>query len=171
MSKRAFVFPGQGAQSVGMGKSLYENNSLAKGIMDEADRILGYSLTELCFNGPDDRLKQTQYAQPALYTVSFAVYSILKEKGIQPDYLAGHSLGEYSALAVGGVFDFASGLKLVAKRGELMAEAAQSKPGTMAAVLGMTADEVRDICQKISATQGIVVPANFNSPGTDRHLR
>lgn len=161
----AFVFPGQGSQAVGMGKSLYDTYPTAKNILDKANEVLGYSLTELCFNGPEETLKQTQHAQPALFSVSIATYRILKEKGLEPKFVAGHSLGEYSALVAAGGLDFEAGLKLVAERGRLMAEAGKSEPGTMAAVLGMSDDEIRAVCEEISKTVGVVVVANYNCPG------
>ncbi len=163
---RAFIFPGQGSQTVGMGQYLYDAYQSAKAVVDKADDILGYSLKTLCFEGPEDQLKLTQNAQPALYTVSLAAYEVLKEKGLSvPTCVAGHSLGEYSALAAAGVIDFETGLKLVSQRGKLMAEAAQSVPGTMAAVLGMPANEVKSLCDEISQSIGVVVVANYNCPG------
>ncbi len=161
----AFVFPGQGSQGVGMGKSLYDTYPTAKNILDKANEVLGYSLTELCFNGPEETLKQTQHAQPALFSVSIATYQVLKEKGLEPKFVAGHSLGEYSALVAAGVLDFEAGLKLVATRGRLMAEAGKTAPGTMAAVLGMSDEEIRVVCEEISKTVGVVVVANYNCPG------
>jgi len=163
---RAFIFPGQGSQGIGMGKYLYDQYPSAKALFDKADEVLGYSLKQLCFEGPDDQLKLTQHAQPALYTTSLATYEVLKDKGYPaPDYVAGHSLGEYSALSAAGVFDFETGLKLVFQRGQLMAEAAKSVPGAMAAVLGMTAEEVKSLCESVSKESGIVVVANYNCPG------
>jgi [acyl-carrier-protein] S-malonyltransferase len=160
-----FVFPGQGSQAVGMGKSLYDTYPSVKNILEKANQILGYSLTDLCFNGPEDKLKQTQHAQPALFSVSIATFQVLREKGIEPNFVAGHSLGEYSALVTAGALDFESGLKLVAERGRLMGEAGKTAPGTMAAILGMTDEEIRVVCEEISNTAGVVVVANYNCPG------
>ena len=162
---RAFVFPGQGSQSVGMGKSLYESHPMAKDLFGKADKILGYSLTDLCFNGPDDQLKLTQHAQPALFTVSYLLYKILQEYGVQANYMAGHSLGEFSALSAAGVFDFETGLSLVSQRGQLMSQAGQTSPGTMAAVLGMPGEQVKSFCDQLSADGGVLVVANYNCPG------
>ncbi len=163
---RVFLFPGQGSQSIGLGQSYYEASPIAKEMFQIADDICGYSLSDLCFHGPDEKLKETRYSQPALYTVSYVAYSILKEKGITPDFVAGHSLGEYSALAASGAFDFATGLKLVCKRGQLMYDVGESVPGAMAAVLGLPAEEVRSLCEAVSyETKRVLVVANYNCPG------
>jgi len=161
VDKIAFVFPGQGSQYVGMGKNIYESSSKAKELFDKADGLLGFSLTGLCFNGHEEELKKTSNTQPAILTHSIAVLELLKEKGIRPDVVAGHSVGEYSALVAAGSLDFSDAVKLVRFRGELMEKA---KSGTMLAVLGLARDEVEVICSAASEF-GIVEPANFNSPG------
>jgi [acyl-carrier-protein] S-malonyltransferase len=164
MNKIAIVFPGQGSQSVGMGKEFYDSSPIARDIFEQANRILGFSLTDLCFSGPEDKLKQTIYAQPALYTVGYIAYRLLGEQGITPAVVAGHSLGEYTALTAAGVVDFETGLRLVAERGKLMQSAGTDNPGSMAAVLGMTELEILEI-SKQSETAGYVGVANYNCPG------
>lgn len=161
--KTAFVFPGQGSQSVGMGKALYESSQTARAIFEEANDTLGFDLTRLMFEGPDDDLKSTENAQPALLTVSYASFRLLKEMGIEPSALAGHSLGEYSALVAADALDFPSALRLVRERGRLMTKAAAESEGQMAAVLSMSADELREVIQRIAPKE--VVIANLNSPG------
>jgi [acyl-carrier-protein] S-malonyltransferase len=163
MSKHAFIFPGQGSQKVGMGKNHYENNAAFKEFADEADRILGYSITNIMFDGPEESLKQTKYTQPAIFLHSFALFRTLNAK---PDMVAGHSLGEFSALAAAGSIAFDDALLIVSTRGKLMQQAGTTNPGTMAAVIGMKDEEVEEICKQ--ATVGmddIVVPANYNSTG------
>ncbi len=164
MTKTAWVFPGQGSQTVGMCRDLYDNVPAAKTIFDAADEALGFSLSGLIFNGPDEDLRQTINAQPALVTASIACLEAAKnlagDKLSPPSYLAGHSLGEYTALAVSGVFDFATAVKLARERGRLMHEAGQKTPGAMAAVLGLDADKLDGICEETG-----VVMANVNSPG------
>lgn len=164
MTKAAWIFPGQGAQSVGMGKDLYDNIASAKAIFDHADKTLGISLTKLCFEGPEDVLTQTKNAQPALVTMSCACLEATREiagKALpQASYLAGHSLGEYTALAVAGVFDFVTAVRLARERGRLMHEAGQMQKGGMAAVLGLEEFTLGDICQKTET-----VMANINCPG------
>jgi [acyl-carrier-protein] S-malonyltransferase len=164
MNKIAIVFPGQGSQSVGMGKEFYDSSPIAKEIFEQANRLLGFSLTDLCFNGPENQLKQTIYAQPALFTVGYIAYRLLAEQGITAAVVAGHSLGEYTALAATEVFDFATGLTLVAERGKLMQSAGTDNPGSMAAVLGMTEPEVLEICKQTEMA-GYVGVANYNCPG------
>ena len=164
MSKKAFVFPGQGSQFVGMGKDVYHMYPEAKDIFDRANEIMGLDLAKICFSGPEEKLKQTQITQPAIYVHSMAVYEILKNKNCQPDAVAGHSLGEYSALVAAGALSFEDGLKLVKIRGELMQKAGIERPGTMAALIGLDPDQVNDICMSVKDV-GIVCAANYNSPG------
>lgn len=155
---RAFLFPGQGSQYPGMGKDLYEKCESLRPIFESADAISGLGVTEAMFTGPEEALKQTQITQPALYTHSAAVHTFLKEKGITAEFFAGHSLGEFSALAAAGVFSVEDGMKLVAKRGSLMS---QARKGTMAAIIGLDDDTVIAICKGVEN----VWPANFNCEG------
>ena len=161
-NKLAYIFPGQGAQFVGMGKDLYENFSSSKEIFDTADDILGYSIKELCFEGPIDKLSTTEFSQVAILTVSIAALEALKESGfeIEPEYLAGLSLGEYSSLVASGSIDFETALRLVEKRGRFMHEASLKNPGQMASILGLSEDEVKEITEA-SGTYMV----NFNCPG------
>jgi [acyl-carrier-protein] S-malonyltransferase len=163
--KLAFLFPGQGSQSVGMGASLYQFSEAAKKVLDEIDSLLGYKLTEICFNGPEEKLKETDITQPALFAVSVAAWKTLQEAGFKPEATAGHSVGEYAALAAAGALSVSEGLSLVAERGRLMKSAAIEHPGSMAAVIGLDADIVTQICFDISAKFGYVAPANFNGNG------
>lgn len=164
MSKKAFVFPGQGSQFVGMGKNIYNTYSEAKDIFERANEIMGINLTNICFEGPEDKLKQTQITQPAIYVHSMAIFEILKNKNYKPDAVAGHSLGEYSALVSAGALSFEAGLKLVKIRGALMQKAGIKNPGTMAALIGLNPGQVNDICASVNGV-GIVCAANYNSPG------
>jgi len=163
MRKVAFVFPGQGSQYVGMGADCYEHNDEARHLFDEADRLLGYPLTSVCFSGPEDELRQTQNTQPAIFLHSVAVAAMLRDD-LRPAMAAGHSLGEYTALAVAGALSFKDALLLVRLRGQLMQRAGAENKGTMAAVVGLRSDQVEQICREASAA-GVVQPANFNSPG------
>ena len=168
----AFLFPGQGSQSVGMGYELYEQHDEARARFEAANDLLDVDLLSIMFgldSGPDDpeeRLKQTEITQPALYTHSLAAMAVLEAKGLQPDLAAGHSLGEYSALAAVGALSFEDGLRVVRRRGELMAEAGERRPGAMAAVMGADDADVEAGCEEASAEgEGVVQTANYNAPG------
>lgn len=158
--KCAFVFPGQGSQTVGMGKDFYDNTEIGKKLFDKADEILGYKLSDLCFNGPVEELSQTVNTQPALYTVSVIAGMLAKEKGYEASVFAGHSAGEYAALCLAGAFSFEDGLKLIAKRAAFMSECAKNNPGKMAAVLSLDSDKINEILNSID---GVCVAANINS--------
>ena len=163
----AYLFPGQGSQKVGMGRDLYENNAAARAVFDQADEQLGFSLSSLCFEGPEGELTDTVNQQPALFTISFAMFMALKtQEAPLPAFVAGHSLGELSALAAAGSLTFADGLALVRRRGELMKQAGEREPGAMAAVLGLDLSAVERICTEVSAEHGRFVQiANDNCPG------
>lgn len=162
--KIAFLFPGQGSQAVGMGKDAAMRSGNAVALLQEADQLLEYSLSAKCFNGPEDELKRTEITQPALYATSAATLEVLKEAGIRPDAVIGHSLGEYTALYAAGAFTFAQGLSLVSTRGKAFARAGEGRPGAMAAILGLDSAVVVEICQKCSDANEVVVPANLNEP-------
>ncbi len=167
MSKLAFIFPGQGSQHPGMGRDLADNFSISKHVFDEADAALGFSLSNLCFNGPEEDLQLTANTQPAILTASVAAFLALSEKGLKPDFVAGHSLGEYSALVAAGTLGLTDAVKLVRRRGELMQEAVPVGVGAMAAILGIDADKVSEACAAASQSVGqgqSCAPANFNSP-------
>lgn len=165
MSKTAFIFPGQGSQYSGMGKELADTFDVARNLFEEADDALGFKLSELCFTGSDADLKLTANTQPAILTASIAVLMVAKqETGLKADYLAGHSLGEYSALVCSGALSFADAVKTVRARGTFMQEAVPVGTGTMAAILGVERDVLEDICRE-AAEGEVVSPANFNSPG------
>lgn len=159
---KAFVFPGQGAQFVGMGKDLYENNPVAKEMFDKANEILGFNITDLMFNGTDEDLRQTKVTQPAIF-----LHSVILAKTMggdfNPDMVAGHSLGEFSALVAAGALSFEDGLRLVSARAQAMQKACEKTPSTMAAVLALPDAKVEELCA--SVTEGVVVPANYNCPG------
>ena len=165
MNKLAFVFPGQGAQTVGMGKDFCEKYDVAKKLFREADEALGYSIQKMCFEGPAEDLKLTANTQPAILTMSVISYAILKEHGIKPEVVGGHSLGEYSALVAADVLDFQDAVSLVHKRGQYMQEAVPVGEGGMAAIIGLSDDVIADACEKASKTAGAVQPVNFNCPG------
>lgn len=165
MNKLAFVFPGQGAQTVGMGKDLFDQYDVAKGLFAEADEALGYSIKDMCFEGPADDLKLTANTQPAILTVSVIVNEILKEHGVQPDVAGGHSLGEYSALVAAGVLSFKDAVALVHKRGQYMQEAVPVGEGGMAAIIGLDDEAIAAACEKATKEAGEVQPVNFNCPG------
>lgn len=160
--KRAFVFPGQGAQFVGMGLPLYEGNAEAKKLFEEANELLGFSITDVMFHGTDEALKQTKVTQPAVFLHSVIMARCLGAD-FRPDMLAGHSLGEFSALVAGGALSFADGLLLVSKRAQAMQKACELTPSTMAAILGLPDEKVAEICASI--TDEVVVAANYNCPG------
>jgi [acyl-carrier-protein] S-malonyltransferase len=160
----AFLFPGQGAQVVGMGKALAEAFPAAREVFAEADEALGFRLSEICWDGPAERLRETRYTQPALLTHSVAAWRLVERSGLRPEWTAGHSLGEYSACVAAGALEFRDAVRLVHLRGTLMFEAGQQRPGTMAALLGVDREVAGRICAA-AAPQGVVVPANFNAPG------
>ncbi len=164
MSKTILLFPGQGSQYVGMGKALADSFAPAAELLKRADEVLGFSLSKIMSEGPEEVLKSTDNTQPALYTVSCMVQEFLKSEGVAFDFVAGHSLGEYSAIAAAGGFSFEDGLRLVRVRGELMAKAGELKPGAMSAVLGLDAEPLLAVLAE-AAEAGVVVAANFNSPG------
>ena len=157
--KHNYVFPGQGAQYTGMGKDLYENNAEVRAMMERANEILGFRLTDIMFEGTAEELRQTKVTQPAVFLHSVAMAKAL---GVEPSAVAGHSLGEFSALVVAGALSFEEGLRLVAKRAQAMQACCEAVPGTMAAVLSLTDEEVETVCE---ATEGVVVAANYNCPG------
>lgn len=162
---KAFVFPGQGAQFVGMGKDLYDNNPLAKKLFDEADEILGFSIKNVMFEGTDDELKQTKVTQPAVFIHSVASALCLGSAFDDVAMVAGHSLGEFSALVASGALSFEDGLRLVSARAMAMQKACETAPGTMAAVIGLPDDKIENICAEVSKEIEVVVPANYNCPG------
>lgn len=158
---KAYVFPGQGAQFVGMGKDLYENSELGKELFDKANKILGFNITELMFNGTDEDLRQTNVTQPAIFLHSVILAKTLGDD-FKPEMVAGHSLGEFSALVANGALSFEDGLKLVSQRAMAMQKACEVEPSTMAAIIGLDDETVERVCAEI---EEIVVPANFNCPG------
>ena len=160
---KAYVFPGQGAQFAGMGKDLYESNTKAKELFEKANEVLGYSITDIMFNGTDEDLKKTKVTQPAVFLHS--VISALCMNDFKPDMVAGHSLGEFSALTAAGALSFEDGLRLVFARAMAMQKACEAAPSTMAAIIGLPDEKVEMVCAEISKEGNVVVPANYNSPG------
>lgn len=158
------VFPGQGSQSVGMGQALYDAHPSLKPVYDEASTVLGYDVAELCFTGPAERLNLTEFTQPALLVSSVAAWKLFEPVGIRPVAVAGHSLGEYSALVAAGGVSFRDAVGLVQKRGRYMSEAVAPGAGLVAALLGLAAETVKDVC-RLASSEGVVAAANFNSPG------
>ena len=164
MSKIAFVFPGQGAQVPGMGKEIYDEFAIAREVFGVASETLGYDMADLCFVGSEEQLKMTEYTQPSILTVSYAIAKVLEDKGIVPECVAGLSLGEYSALTCAGALNFSEALHIVTKRGQYMQEAVPVGVGTMAAILGLSNEKVELACEMASKV-GIVQAVNYNCPG------
>jgi len=160
MRKIAFLFPGQGSQYVGMGREFYASYERVKEILDRANRILKFDLKRLCFEGPEEELKKTLNAQPAIMTVSWGICEVLRERNLEPDVVAGHSLGEYTAMVAAGVMDYADALRLVRQRAKLMDEASREVDGGMAAIIGLSREVVLSACQAIDGVEAV----NFNSP-------
>src|SRR3984957_3283471 len=163
MANLAFLFPGQGSRDCGMGLDLGGKVAEARAVFEEADAALGFSISKICFEGSEDDLKLTANTQPAILTCSIATYRVLEEKGLAPDFVAGHSLGEYSALVAAGSLKFADAVKLVRKRGSYMQEAVPAGKGAMAAIMGLSPAVVSDVCKRAAQGQ-ICAPANLNSP-------
>ncbi len=161
MGMTAYVFPGQGSQYVGMAKDIFQAHPASRALMEKADALLGFPLSAICFSGPEEELRQTKNTQPAIFLHSVAAFALTRG---EPSMVAGHSLGEYSALVAAGALTFEDALRLVRLRGELMQRAGEEQPGTMAAVVGLAPGVIDDVCRE-AAAEGIVQPANFNSPG------
>lgn len=161
---KAFVFPGQGAQFVGMGKDLYDNNPLAKELFEKANDILGFRITDIMFSGTDEELKQTKVTQPAVFLHS-VISALCMGEDFAPDMVAGHSLGEFSALVAAGALNFEDGLKLVYARAMAMQKACEAAPSTMAAIVGLDDATIENVCAEINTENNVVVPSNYNCPG------
>ena len=161
---KAYVFPGQGAQFVGMGKDLYDNNPLAKELFEKANDILGFRITDIMFSGTDEELKQTKVTQPAVFLHS-VISALCMGENFTPDMVAGHSLGEFSALVAAGALNFEDGLKLVYARAMAMQKACEAAPSTMAAIVGLDDATIENVCAEINTENNVVVPANYNCPG------
>ena len=162
--KKAFVFPGQGAQFVGMGKDMYEQSAVARDMFEQANEVLGFRITDLMFEGTDEDLRQTKVTQPAVFLHS-VILAKMHSDVFQPDMVAGHSLGEFSALGAAGALSFEEGLKLVSKRAMAMQKACEAAPSTMAAIIGLDNETIEQVCAEVNARVGTVVPANYNNPG------
>ena len=165
IKKIAFIFPGQGSQYVGMGKDFFAAYPIAKELFSQANAILGYDMAKLCFEGPEEELRLTINTQPAIFLNSLVAHRILEQEGIRPQMVAGHSLGEYSALAAANTIGFAEALTLVRKRGQLMQEAVPAGKGAMAAIMGLDTQAVEKACAKVSNKNNVVQIANYNCPG------
>ena len=164
MVKIAFVFPGQGSQFVGMGKDFYDHYSEARNLFEEANEILQYDISRICFNGPEDTLRLTENTQPALLIHSIMALKILRENGINSVLAAGHSLGEFSALVAAGALKFQDAVRLVNLRGKFMQEAVPVGIGSMAAIIGLPIEKIQELCERVSSNSNLVQPANLNSP-------